>query len=229
MDLQPQVSFIPKKPLTSGASAVSGASSLLWLVSVFIFAISVIAAIAVFGYGRYLQYRIQSDQSSLASAQAAYDPSSIQDLIRLNSRINEAGRLLRQHIAPSAIFSFLESNTLSTARFNQFEYDTNPDGSVSLKLGGNAVDFASVALQSDQFGAATNVLKNVIFSNVNIDPTSGIVGFQVAADFNPAALLYSAGLAASGASQCPTSGAAAATSSTDSSQSGVPAPIPPTQ
>lgn len=219
MDLQqPQASFIPKKPIVSDVAAHTGAPSILWLGSVFIFAVSIIAAVGVFGYNHYLQSHIAGANDSLTRAQAAYDPTSIEDLIRLNSRIEHAKVLLAAHAAPSSLFAFLADNTLSTVRFNSFNYSSNPDGTVSLKLSGNAIDFASVALQSDQFGAATRVLKNVIFSGLSIDPQTGIVAFAASANVSPSQLLYSTALSASPAapsapaSQATSTGAAATSS-----------------
>ncbi|MGH7141704.1 MAG: hypothetical protein ACREGH_03670 [Minisyncoccia bacterium] len=198
MDFQPQqpVSFIPKKSLnTAGESRTS--VSILWLVSVFILGVSIVGAIGAFVYGQYLQNEISVKSNSLAKSEAAYDPQSINDLITLNSRLEQANALLQKHVAPSEIFDFLQKNTLTSVRFTQFSYGENPDGTVSLKLTGNALDFASVALQSDQFDATTStqMLSNVAFSNINIDPTSGIVSFDVNADVNPSALLYQNALA----------------------------------
>lgn len=231
MDLQPQVSFIPKKPLTASTASSVGTPSILWIVAIFIFIASVFAAVGVFGYAFFLQKRIADAKEDLEIARKAFDPTSIQDLIRLNARLNQGGKLLASHIAPSAIFDFLEANTLTTVRFTSFQYATNPDGSISLSLSGNALNFSSVALQSDQFGAAVGTLKNVIFSNVNIDPVTGIVGFGVSANINPAVLDYTA--QAAGVSALPPSPdpsnapASQEPAAAQAAGSDAPAPIPP--
>ncbi len=217
MDLQPQASFIPKSPLTT-ASAIRASHSILWLIALFVFGVSIVAAVAVFLYGAYLQSSITSAINSLTRAQAAYDPAAIADLVRLDDRIRQAQTLLDQHVAPSAIFSFLETNTLPSVRFTQFNYTENPDGSASIKLSGEALDFASVALQSDQFSTSTSVgiLQNVIFSNLNIDPTTGLVSFNVAAEVGPGVILYKNVLASIGTAP-PGTGASSGVSSAASS------------
>ena len=238
MDLQPQASFIPKRPLTSSPVSGHGAPSILSIIATFIFVVSILAAAGVFGYTLYLNHQLSTAKSSLDAARAAYDPNSIQDLIRLNSRIEQAKQLLAKHVAPSALFSFLEANTLSTVRFTQMGYSVNPDGSIGLTLTGNAADFASVALQSDQFSAATKVLSNIVFSGLSIDPATGIVRFQVSANINSDTLLYSNSISsgssvqqpAEPATQTPATPALPQTgtqTAASSSGSGAPKPIPP--
>lgn len=222
MDLQPQVSFIPKRPLTASTSPGIGSPSILWIIAVIIFAASVIAAVGVFGYKLYLGKKIADAKESLDRARAAYDPTSIEDLIRLNARIEQAKILLAKHISPSAIFTFLEQNTLTTVRFSSFQYSVNPDNSVTLVLGGNAMQFASVALQSDQFGAEVRTLKNVIFSDLNIDPVTGIVSFGIKANINPDLLKFAASESAPETSQ-----PAAESMPGESSAPGAAPPIPP--
>ncbi len=193
MDPQVPASFIPKKPVTSSPAAKEGAGLLL-IISIFIFAVSLLAAGLAFGYESYLNNSIASESDSLQKDQAAFDVSTINDLVRLDSRINQATTLLNTHIAPSAIFNFLSQETLQNVQFTSFQYDLQANGSGLLTLNGVADSFSTVALQSDQFGNSS-MLRNIIFSNLNTDP-SGRVLFTVQATVSPSLLLYSNNLAA---------------------------------
>ena len=190
MDPQTQASFIPKKPLLQSTQASHGSSGVLWFVALLIFIAAVISGGAAFAYQQYLGGAITSASASLARAQAAYDSSVINDITRLDSRLTQAQSLLQSHVAPSAVFTFLEATTLSNIRFTNFEYDLSPDGSATLALSGEALDFPSVALQSDAFNQ-NHSLKDVLFSDINVDPTTGRIVFKVSAVIDPSLLLYS--------------------------------------
>ncbi|MBY0294327.1 hypothetical protein K2Q08_03280 [Patescibacteria group bacterium] len=187
-------SFIPKKPLDSSTTYhESGSFGFLFFISLFIFIASVVAAGGVFGYETFLRNSIASKQDSLQKEQAAFDPEQINQLVRLDSRINNAKTLLANHVAPSAIFAFLSQQTLQSVQFSNFQYSLNADGSASIALSGVADSFATVALQSDQFNAASQVLRDVVFSGVD-NSGQGRVNFSVAANIDASLINYSKNL-----------------------------------
>jgi hypothetical protein len=191
MDPQVSPSFIPKKSLETVSARPSGkGTGLFLLIAILIFMASVIAAGAVFAYEKLLTQSITSKSNSLSLNQKAYDPGVIQELSRMDSRINEAKKLLASHIAPSAIFAFLSQQTLEKVQFNAYDYALSPDGSAKITLSGIADSFSTVALQSDQFGAS-KILKEVVFSGVTVDATSGKVNFSVNAVIDPSLIVYS--------------------------------------
>jgi hypothetical protein len=187
-------SFIPKKPLDAPtAYRESGGLGFLFFASLLIFIASAVAAGGVYGYTTFLSTSIADKQASLQKAESEFDPEQINQLVLLDSRINSAKTLLVSHIAPSSIFAFLGQQTLPNVQFTTFVFGLNPDGSGSIVLSGSADGFATVALQSDQFNAASKILKNVVFSNVNTSNNSesgGKVTFSIAADVDPSFLSY---------------------------------------
>ena len=188
MDPQVQASFIPKKSLEVSRGAGSSRFGLFFLVGLLIFIASLIAAGSAFLYQQYLQTALSSKSKSLALSEGAYDPSVINDLMRLDTRINQSRLLLSKHAAPSALFDFLSAQTLQNVSFKDFSYVLNSDGSATIGMTGNADSFATVALQSDQFGASKS-LKNVVFSNIAVGDKGGI-NFAVSATVIPDLLLY---------------------------------------
>ncbi len=185
-----QSSFIPKKPLT-GAIARNGSAAFgnfFLFIAILLFIASLVAAGGVFAYQSFLNTAISSKSDSLTKAEAAFDPSTIQDLERLDSRMNNGENLLQRHTAPSALFDLLSIQTLQNVQFTSFDYELQDDGSAQVTLAGDADSFATVALQSDQFNASQS-LKNVVFSGITV-AANGSVAFTVKADVNPSLLSY---------------------------------------
>lgn len=186
MDPQPPTSFIPKKPLVGEAS--SGGGGLVILLAVLIFVISLVAAGGAFAYGKYLDSSLAAKDSSLKKAEGAFDTASIVDLSRLDVRLAEARKLLEAHVAPSGVFTFLSATTLERVQFTSLSLDISADGSGKILLSGIADSFSSLALQSDQFGAA-KVLRDVVFSGITTE-AAGRVQFTVSANVDPSILSY---------------------------------------
>lgn len=195
MDPQVQSSFIPKKSLDVSARSSESSFGLLFLIALLIFIASIVAAGGSFLYTQYLNTSIASKSKSLALAEGAFDPSTIQDLVRLDSRLKQSTILLASHVAVSGVFALLAQETLAQVSFSDFEYDLNPDGTAKITMTGSADSFSTVALQSDQFGADT-LLKNVVFSDITVG-TNGRIGFSVTADLDPSVISYTNSLAAS--------------------------------
>ena len=194
MDPQVQASFIPKKSLEMN-TARGGFGGLLFLISLLIFVASLVAAGVVFAYTQYLNNAITSKANSLALAEGAYDPGTINDLVRLDSRLTQAKILLQSHVAASGIFAFLSTQTLANVAFSSFSYSLSNDGSALITMAGSADSFSTVALQSDQFGG-NKLLKNVVFTGITAD-AQGHVSFSVSATVDPSVLSYASTLGAS--------------------------------
>ncbi|MDB5225228.1 MAG: hypothetical protein JWL87_180 [Candidatus Adlerbacteria bacterium] len=186
MDPQVPTSFIPKKPLVGETSR--GGGGLVTFLSILLFVISLAAAGGAFAYGQYLDSALASKDESLKKAEGAFDTRSIQDLERLDMRLDQAQELLGRHVAPSGVFTFLSATTLERVQFTSLDLEMSGDGSAKLLMAGVADSFSSLALQSDQFSAA-KALRDVIFSGITTD-SSGRVVFSVSARVDPSLLSY---------------------------------------
>lgn len=234
MDPQVQASFIPKRSLDVSSSREGSPFGLLFLIALLIFIASIVAAGGSFLYTQYLNSALDSKSKSLALAEGAYDPGTIQDLVRIDTRLTQSKTLLAGHAAVSGIFAFLSTQTLENVSFSTFDYTLDAGGTAQITMQGTADSFATVALQSDQFGG-NKLLKNVVFSAITIDAT-GKVAFLVSADLDPSVLSYSnsLGAAVSNTSSLPQGGAAPASSAgtpssfstTSAPASGIPPPPP---
>jgi hypothetical protein len=197
-------SFIPKANLAN-TDVAAGSFGIVTFLTVLIFILSVIGAGGVFAYQQVLKNGIASKAHTLQLNQDAFGSNTIEDLARMDTRIAQAKTLLNKHVAASAVFAFLGSQTLQTVQFTSFDYKLSNDRSGSLSMEGVATSFSAVALQSDQFGGS-KVLKDVIFSDINPDQ-AGKVRFTVKATIAPDLLLYSHTVQGASAAAPATSGA----------------------
>ncbi len=188
MDSQVSSSFIPKKPVTESPARRGGTGSLLFLLALLIFITSLVAGGGTFLYKQYLTSSLAAKDESLKRAEGAYDAGVIQDLIRLDGRIQEAKSLMDKHVAPSAFFTYLSGATLASVQFTEFAYDLQGDGTATISLAGKGNSFSAVALQSDEFGAS-RVLREVVFSDIKVGGT-GEVTFSVTAKVDSSLLQY---------------------------------------
>ena len=189
-----QTSFIPKEALTAATTGrrPRGTASLITVAAVVLFLGSLVAALGIFLYGLFLERSIESKNASLARAKEEFEPALITELTRLDGRINAAQEILQKHVAVSEIFSLLSSYTLESVRFDNFNYQNDSAGKITLSMKGQAKSFGSLANQSDVF-AKVPFLKNQIFGSPNLD-AAGKVLFDFSATVDPALVSYPAAL-----------------------------------
>ena len=181
-------SFIPKKPITGKRTVRKGASGLFFGISFIIFLVAVSASVGVYFYKTYMEKKVESMSVSLERAKAAFEPSLIIELKRLNARISASEEILSNHIAFSRLFETLEETTLKTIRFNTFNYSMGDGDTVSITAQGEAEGYSSIALQSDEFGD-NPYIQNPIFSNLGLTK-DGKVTFDMLMDVDKSYLSY---------------------------------------
>lgn len=189
MDPSIPTSFIPKRPVSTGSfqSASSSGTRSVGLLSV-ITVVVVIATAVSFG-GVYLyEKRLVSQKSTLEqsidTARDGVGTEFVSDMQRLNARISGVQTLLASHIVVSPIFAALEATTLRSVQYSQFKYDIGVDPLtkgpvVKVDLSGNARSYSTIALQSDAF-LESKLIKNPVFSGLNVDDKTGRVEFKLA-------------------------------------------------
>ena len=206
-------SFIPHDATTPSEprryDSGGGITDLLTLVAIVLFFASAALAAGTFLYQQYLTSQSTQKQAQIQQAQAAFDPTLIQQLTRLDERMNSASTILGSHIAPSAFFAALNATTLATVSFQDLTFDATNPQDITLKMSGIARDVNSIALQADLFSKG-GVITDPIFSG--IDQQADGVHFDVTATVNPAALNYESlvsGTPAAGVNQIPATGSLA--------------------
>lgn len=194
MESNIKASFIPDKlPTTEGKggssrpSSTGSAADILILISVVILAVALALSAGVFLYDSYLDANVQKKSEQLQRAQQAFEPALVQELVRLDLRLQAAGDVLARHLAPSEIFSLLEELTLQSVSYSSFDYSVNEDDTISIRMKGKARNVNGVALQANVFGQH-NAISSPIFSD--LDLVGDGVTFSVSAIVNPSSLRY---------------------------------------
>ena len=181
--------FIPKKPLqqspeeTGALRSVRTPMGTLLIISIIVGILAAVTIGGIFLYKQYMVTNVESIQKALQTNEKELEPNLLADLNRLDKRLKTADLLLRQHVAPSPIFDLIEQNTLKTVRFSKFEF-RNENNIYSVTMAGEANNYQSIALQSQNFGDVT-AFRDVIFSDFTLTPKNRIsfsVVFKVNAD-----------------------------------------------
>lgn len=175
MEERVTTSFIPKAALKVERAEVKRSSpvALVNIIAGAILIITILSAGGMFAFQRYSVQALESKKQSLERSRAAFEPATIKELARLDTRISAGKELLRSHTALSALFDELEKHMLSSVRFSNFSYDIADPTRTLLTASGEASSFNAVALQSDSF-SKSSIITEPIFSNVNISKTGSI-------------------------------------------------------
>ncbi len=173
-------SFIPKKTLATAAGTQKKGKRPLSIVALFVIITfimalgSVVLSVGLFLYQQVIETNISRKTDTLNRAQAAFEPALIQELVRIDSRINAAETILNQHITPSVLFEALEELTLKSVQFQNFNLSKAGDNKINISMKGIANDFSGVALQAEVFGNS-KLIRDPIFSNLNLNQNGGAV------------------------------------------------------
>lgn len=172
-----------KNAISNGGGGLFDITALLATV---LLVTSLALGVGVFLYVQLLQSSLSSKREQLVRAQEAFEPTLIQELTRLDDRMQAAQEILNKHRAPSLMFDFLEEITLGTVSYKNFSFTADSDVP-EIKMQGVAQSVNSIALQADLLGKHTGV-SSPIFSNITRD-TDG-VRFDLVATIIPASIRY---------------------------------------
>lgn len=179
-------SFIPKKNFSDKKNLNSYRSFFL-LVAVFVFSLMVLVSIGVFFYKSFLKDEISNKNIILEREKGNLELDLIQKISRFDKKLAIATTLLENHLTLVPLFDFLEENTLKEVMYEEFSFE-NSKGVYFLRLSGKALDYSSVALQSDIFGESKDLIEP-IFSDLGVN-NEGRVVFSVEMKVDPKMISY---------------------------------------
>lgn len=199
MDNQIKTSFIPRKPLTDGSNLNSPISSmshkkavgrtLFSLISTLIFLVSLAALGGTYLWQKQLNVTITQQHADMNKALDSFDEKFVRDATRLDVRIQESEKILKNHVSPSTLYALLSEYTRETVSFSQFSLADLKDGGIKLTANGEAVRYESIVLQSDSFGQS-GFVRNVLFTNLSQDADTRRIGFTFEGQLDPRLILY---------------------------------------
>lgn len=191
MEERVKTSFIPKASLQVEQKRASAKNpmALANIIAAAVLIVAILGAAGIFFYERFTVASIDSKKQSLERSRSAFEPATIKELSRLNTRIETGKKLLKVHLSLSNLFDELERRTLASVKFNDFSYTVGDQTRVLLTASGEAASFNAVALQSDAFSKSA-LITEPIFSNVNISK-NGTIQFNFSAVIDVSRLYYS--------------------------------------
>lgn len=197
-----QTSFIPKKmPMIGGATPAAPkkapAASLFMMLAGIIFVLSLVAAAGSYVYRANLISNEVVLKKQLSERENQFNISLIEQLKSTNIKIDNAQKLLANHVAYSQIFAIISQMTSENVRFMSMDVSAGGDAGdgVKISMRGYGTSFTAVAFQSDVLGRLQqyglgNIIKNPILSDPSLD-SGGTVSFGFTATIRPDTLLYS--------------------------------------
>ncbi len=176
-----------------------------------VLALVFVLALGIFFYGRILDSSKTSKDAALASAQAAIDPVTVENFVRLRNRLSSSKKLLDGHSAFSGFFSTLEKLLPASTRFTTLHLSLSDGGPSKIEGAGMARSFNALAAASNAF-ATDGRIKDAIFSNISVNKDS-TVSFALSATLDPKLIIFEPSAAMSAFVPAAPAGNAAATSS----------------
>ena len=175
-------SFVPRQsPAVSPRGSGRSFASVFFFLATVVFALSLIAAGAVFAYDEYLKSAIESRTSDLESFEKAVSPQTVEELVRLKDRLAISRDLLGGHVSLLAFFDLLELATLQNVRFSSLSFTLTDEGggAAGVELIGVARSFNALAAQSRTLASDARV-RDSIFRNIKVNQ-DGTIGFTLTA------------------------------------------------
>jgi hypothetical protein len=191
METNFQSTFIPRGPMAPVSAATlqknSKKSGLLGFLAFIIFALSLLITVGVYGYEKYQVSHIAKMGKELEAARQSLEADALNQVMRLNSRIESTQKIVDSHTAMSPLFDFLEANTVKSLRFTDFGYKQDSEG-IKLNLKGQARGYSALALQAELFNKS-KYIRNPVFTDLRLDE-KGNVNFSFNADLDKSIISY---------------------------------------
>ena len=146
-------------------------------------AVALVLAIGVFSYGKILSVSRASKDAALAEAEAAINPETVEDFVRLRDRLSSGEKLLENHAAFSGFFTSFGDLLPATVRFTSLHLSTDSKGAIKFEGSGVARSFNALAAASAAF-ARDGRIKDAIFSNIVVT-RDNTVSFVLVATLDP--------------------------------------------
>jgi hypothetical protein len=144
-------------------------------------------------------------KQQLVERQKQFKPDLIEELKRVNVKIDVSKKLMANHLAISNIFAIISQMATERVRFTSLDVTAPGAQSNDIKVSMNGVgaDLSAVAFQSDVMGqldqyGLRKIVKNPILSDPTLE-TSGLVSFGLSASIDPSTLSYASSIGHSAA------------------------------
>lgn len=194
MESKFQTSFIPKKSLEdTGKVKVKTPFNIFSLVSTLLITITILVSVVAFGYSYILNKDINTARQELVDKERKFDYSAVDEIVRVDNKLQASANLLGSHTAITGVFKYLEEATLKNLQFSSFDFSALSPSRVSISMKGKARSFGAVARQAELFTASTAsrgvYFTDPVFSDLDLDD-KGNVNFSFISSVDPRIISY---------------------------------------
>jgi len=172
--------FIPKKEDTnkvrSHIERVRRYLNVLFFVSSIVFVAAIVALVLSYLFIGYSTEELERKKELLRQQADVSDTTEIADLNRLDTRLKVASNLLENHQIITPVLEEIEDYTLQVVELESLSLSDSQNGNLSASGTGLALNYDSLAIQSDSFSESEYIL-NPIFSSFQAND-DGFVSFQ---------------------------------------------------
>lgn len=160
MEPQFNTSFIPKKSLQADVSGGGSSGKIVgrrdvygpgFYLALLIFIASVLAAAGIFGYTTIIQNTVDKKITTLENQKKLFSEENIAMLVRAESHINNARKILNSHVAVTEFFKELERITLRRVQYMELIFTAVPGTDSRFSVTGFSENFQNVALQTTEY------------------------------------------------------------------------------
>jgi hypothetical protein len=186
-------SFMPKKPISQDIAKKDKGANIFTVISIFILIGVIVISVLIYLWFQKTTAELSTLKEQIKLTQERFDPTTLENLKSLDRKINNADKLLSNHLILSPIFkNVLNSNTLKKIQYTNFSYTKTGAGQtslISINLEGKAETLPYVALQSKKL-AENRYIQNIIFSDIVTNKDNSVT-FNLSFDINPDLVLFS--------------------------------------
>ncbi len=187
-----QSSFIPSIPKDPTSKEVfkKKNTSILGILAMILFIISLLMAIGIYAYKSILRNDIITLQAKMADAEGSIDKETINDMAKFSGKLGIVRSIVIKHQVVSNFLDVLAKDTVSSVYFTSFDYDALSPNELSVTMQGRASNYASLALQDSVFSKNKN-FRSVDFSNLDLTE-GGLVSFNLTISVDPQIAVFNA-------------------------------------
>jgi hypothetical protein len=146
----PAASFGTASTASIAVRAKEGGKSIVQLILIAAFGISVLIALGLFIYSYYLSSQIESKKATLSSSEQRLGNIPLKDMRALSNRIKVVNQLVNEHPSVNTAFRIVEDSVENSVTYNRFDLHYSAAAkSYALIIGGLAPSYKAVAQQID--------------------------------------------------------------------------------
>ena len=125
METKFQTSFIPKKPLVLEQKAISAkkGTSIIMVVATVLFLASIVGAVFSVVWIGVLNKDQINYKKKLADSEKKFDIPLIEELKKINKKLNLSKEFLASHLSAGEVFSIISQLAVENVRFSSFTFE----------------------------------------------------------------------------------------------------------